>query len=310
MAAALLLVGTYVAWVASVRPSDITIDTRANRSTSGPFALITGKSRGRFDYRAGFLLNTEDGSATRVSSYADWFIHYTRDGRSALIPAADSNLNPTNVLIYRKGVKEPIDTGLTISPSGYFLSDDGGRLATLSREDVLSVYDVAQKRSLVSVKLPESAYMRAFFVSPDVVRLYLNTHEGMKIGEIDARAGGFRETGTVATNPGVLIYPDSSVTHMLVRPEARADIVTLNDARTGALITTLASGTHVRTSRFLRDGRIAIVDGPESATVLHISAPAAFSSTTFRSVRANRRSLSETTVCASCCLPSRPSAMH
>jgi ABC-type transport system involved in multi-copper enzyme maturation permease subunit len=271
MAAALLIVGTYVWWVASVSPSDITVDMRANRSTSGPFALITGKSRGRGDYRAGFLLNTDDGSVTRVSSFAVWFVHYTRDGRSALIPQADFNMHPANLFIYRKGVKEPIDTGLTIPLGDYFASDDGGRLATLSREDVLSVYDVAQKRSLVSVKLPQSMYVRAFFVSPDVVRLYLDTREGMKIGEIDARAGGgFRETGTVATNTAALIYPDSSVTHMLVRPVRGADVVTLNDARTGALITTLASGTHVKTARFLRDGRIAIVDGPESATVLHI----------------------------------------
>jgi hypothetical protein len=57
---------------------------------------------------------------------------------------------------------------------------------------------------------------------------------------------------------------------MLVRPQRGADVVTQNDARTGALITTLASGTHVKAARFLRDGRIVIVDGPQSATVLHI----------------------------------------
>jgi ABC-type uncharacterized transport system permease subunit len=270
MAVALLLAAAYVAWVVSVSPGDITIDIRANRSTSGPFALITGKSRGRFDYRAGFLLNTDDGSMTRVSSYAEWLVHYTRDGRSVVLPLADSNLYPANVLIYRKGVKEPIDTGLTIPTGDYFVSDDGGRIATLSREDVLSVYDVAQKRSLVSVKLPPSASVRAFFVSPDVVRLYLSTPEGIRIGEIDARAGGFRDTGIVALKTFAQISADSSAAHILVRPVRGADVVTLNDARTGALITTLASGTHAKTARFLRDGRIAIIDGPASATVLHI----------------------------------------
>lgn len=271
MAAALFVVGMYIAWVVSVRPADISVAMRANRSTSGSFVLITGRSRGHGDYRAGFLLDIGDGSATRVSSYADWFVHYTRDGRSALIPVSDSKMHRGNVLIYRKGAKKPIDTGLTVSfPGDYFVSDDGGRLATLSREEVLSIYDVAQKRSLVSVKLPQAIDVYAFFVSPDVVRLYLDTREGIKIGEIDARAGGFRETGNVATNTFALMYPDASVTHMLVRPGRGAGLVTLNDARTGALITTLVSGTHVKTARFLRDGRIAIVDGPESATMLHI----------------------------------------
>jgi hypothetical protein len=91
----------------------------------------------------------------------------------------------------------------------------------------------------------------------------------MKIVELDVRARGLRETGSLSTAT-FRIYPDAPAAHMLVRPERGADVVTINDARTGALITTLASGTRVKTARFLRDGRIAIVDGPESATVLHI----------------------------------------
>lgn len=270
MAAALLIVAGYVAWVVSVKPSDISIDFRANGSTSGPFAVITGKSRGRADYRAGFLLNTEDDSVTRVSSFADWFVRYTRDGRSALIPVADSNTHTGEVLLYRKGAKKPIDTGLTIPIGSYFVSDDGGRLATISGSSILSVYDVAQERSLASVKLPPSTYVRVFFVSPDVLRIYLNTVEGMKIVELDVRTRGLRETGVVATKSNALIYPDSSAEHMLVRPAGGADTLTLNDARTGMLITTLTSGTNVKAALFLRDGRIVIVEGPESATVLHI----------------------------------------
>ena len=270
MAVALLIVAGYVAWVVSVKPGDITVDFRANRSTGGPFAVITGKTPGRGDYRAGFLLNTEDGTVTRVSSYADWFVRYTRDGRSAVIPIAESNMHPANLLIYRKGMREPIDSGLSypLGGGGFSVSDDGGRLATISREGVLSIYDVAQKRSLASVKLPASKYVSAFFLSPDVLRLYLNNGAGTTIGEVDVRSTGLRETGFVATKTYTLLYPDSSVSRMLVRPER--GVVTLNDARTGALITTLVSGTQVQTARFLRDGRIAVVDGPQSAAVLHI----------------------------------------
>jgi hypothetical protein len=58
---------------------------------------------------------------------------------------------------------------------------------------------------------------------------------------------------------------------MLVRG-VRSDILTLNDARTGATIKTLSTGALIKAARYLRDGRIALVDGPNSATVLHILA--------------------------------------
>ncbi|HEX9460279.1 MAG TPA: hypothetical protein VGA84_14095 [Thermoanaerobaculia bacterium] len=268
MAAALLLAAGYVGWVLSVKPSDLSIGFHVTRSTSGPFAVITGRSPGRGDYRAGFLLNTDDGSSVRIPSLSEWAVRYTRDGRSAIVPRMEGGV--ANVWIYRSGSKKPIDTGLTVEPLGLFVSDDGGRIATISRANILSVYDVAQKRSLASVMLPEARYIDAFFVSPDVVRLCLNTEKAMKIMELDVRARGLRQTGSLATATFAVIYPDAPAAHMLVRPERGADVVTLNDARTGALITTLAGSTRVKTARFLRDGRIAIVDGPESATVLHI----------------------------------------
>jgi hypothetical protein len=268
MAAALLIAAGYVGWVLSVKPSDISIDVRATGSTSGPFVVISGRSPGRADYHAGFLLNADDGSSVRIGNLSAWGALYTRDGRSVVVPRMDGGV--ANVWIYRRGLKDPIDTGLTFEPFGLFASDDGGRIASISRGNILSVYDVAQKRSLASVMLPESGYMRAFFVSPDVVRLYLNTKKELKILELDVRARGLRETGSLATATFAVIYPDVQAAHMLVMSERGADVVTLNDARTGALITTLVSGTHVKTAWFLRDGRIAIVDGPESATVLHI----------------------------------------
>src|SRR3954451_4574934 len=61
MAVALLIGAAYVAWIVSVKPSELTEDVRATRSASSSFAVISGKSKGRSDYRATFLLNTEDG---------------------------------------------------------------------------------------------------------------------------------------------------------------------------------------------------------------------------------------------------------
>ena len=113
--------------------------------------------------------------------------------------------------------------------------------------------------------------MRAFFVTNDVVRLYLNVREGMKIMELDVRARGLRETGFIPSAERRSVLSRSSAAHMLMRA-THGDMLTLNDARTGAPIRTLATGTQLKTARYLRDGRIAFIDGPDSAAVLHILA--------------------------------------
>jgi ABC-type transport system involved in multi-copper enzyme maturation permease subunit len=268
MAVALLIAAAYVVWVISVKPGDLTGDIRASRSTSGPFAVITGTAKGRSDYRGAFLLNTDDGSTWRVDQSAVWSARYTRDGRRAVVPRRAGRA--VELLIYTRGNAAPVDTGLTVDNGEYIVSDDGGRIATISQARILSVYDVATKRSLASVRLPDS-FVRASFVTPDVVRAYLNVAGGMKIVELDARSRGLRETGFVASPKFVIFYLDPSAAYMLVR-RSREDLLTLNDARTGAATRTLTNGTHIKTARYLRDGRIAIVDGSDSATVLHILA--------------------------------------
>jgi hypothetical protein len=269
MAIALLIAAAFVAWVVSVKPSDLTGHIRASRSTSGPFAAITGTAKGRSDYRAAFLLNTDDGSTWRVDSWAVSSARYTRDGRSAVVPRRAGSA--IELLIYTRGKAEPVDTGLTITDGEYIVSDDGGRIATISSARILSIYDATTKRSLASVRLPDATLVRGSFITPDVVRLYLTVPAGMKIVELDARSRVLQDTGFVAAPNFLMVYADSSAAHMLVR-QSHEDRLTLNDARTGAAIRTLTNGTQLKAARYLRDDRIAIVDGPDSAAVLHILA--------------------------------------
>jgi hypothetical protein len=266
IAVALLIAAAFVAWVVSVKPSDLTGQIHAMRSTNGPFAIVTGTSKGRSDYRGAFLLNTADGATWRVEPWAEWATRYTRDGRSAVVPRRSGS--GAEAFIYTRGKTEPAATGLTMAGGEYFVSDDGGRIATITRPSNLSVYDVATKRSLVSVRLPDSTYNREFFVTPDLIRVYLNVPDGVKIMELDVPSRALRETGFIAS-PNFRSSFDPSGAHMLVR-RSRENLLTLIDARTGASIKTIISGTHVKDADFLRDGRIAVVDGPDSATVLHI----------------------------------------
>ncbi|MGA8808907.1 MAG: hypothetical protein WB973_13605 [Thermoanaerobaculia bacterium] len=269
MAVALLIAAAYVAWVVSVKPGDLTGHIQASHSTSGPLMVITGNAKGRFDYRGAFLINSEDGSTWRVESRSEWIVRYTRNGRSAVLQRRA--VNGFEVLIYSRGKGEPVDTGLTMTSGYYFVSDDGDRIATVSPWHILSVYDVATKRSLVSVRLPDSTYIREFFVTPDLIRMYLNVQDGVKIMELDVPSRALRETGFIASPKLVIFYSDPSGSQMLVR-RSREDVVTLNDARTGSAIRTLTTGTPFKDAHYLRDGRIALVDGPDSATVLHVLA--------------------------------------
>jgi ABC-type transport system involved in multi-copper enzyme maturation permease subunit len=267
MAVALLIVAAYVAWVVSAKLPDLGRDVRAIGAAGGPFAVVTGNAEGRGDYRAGFLVNMDDGSTMRIDPRVEGSVQFTRDGRSAIVPRPQRNF--ADLLVYKNGSREPIDTGLTVSSGAFLASDDGGRIATISKPGTLSVYDVAQKRSLASVLLPETRSVRGFFVSPDVVRLYMNTGAGFQIAEFDVRTRGLRQTGSIASTAYVFNSVDASASRMLVR-KFREDVVTLNDARSGAVIATLQNGTHSKMMHFLRDGRIVIVDGPDSAAVLHI----------------------------------------
>lgn len=266
MAVSLLIAAAYVAWVVSVKPADLTEHVRATRSTSGPLAVVVGSAKGRDNYHAAFLVNTADGTATRVDPWAEWLVRYTRNGRGAVIPHRSSDV--VNLLFYTLGKQDPVDTGLTIEAGDFIVSDDGSRIATISRENTLSVYDVAQKRSLVSVRLSDAKYRRAFFVTPDVVRLYV-TSPGLRIEELDIRSRTLRQTGSVPSQKFMMALPDPSATHMLVHA-FHGDTLTLNDAQTGAVIRTLGPAAQFMDARYLRDGRIALVDGPDSAAVLHI----------------------------------------
>ena len=85
MAIALLASAAFVAWIVSVKPRDLTSEIVGERAASGPFAALSGKAKGHFDYHASFLLNTEDGKTLRIAS-KPWSVGFSRDGGTAVGP--------------------------------------------------------------------------------------------------------------------------------------------------------------------------------------------------------------------------------
>jgi hypothetical protein len=268
MATALLIAAGFVAWVVSVKPSDLTRSVVASHSASGSFVTIAGKTPSRGDYTAAWVMNLDDGRNIRIDARSSWGVQYTRDGRSVFWPLFDRN---AELRRFTRGDAKPADTGLTTQGNFIFLSDDGGRIATVNHE-ILSVYDVAQKRSLVSARMPLARMARGTFLSPDHFRLYAQTQSELKIFELDVPARALRETGSISSATAVLISLDPTGSRMVAH-ELRSNTVTLNNARTGAVIKTLLQGSNVSSARSLRDGRITIVDAPRNELVLHLFAP-------------------------------------
>ncbi len=267
MAVVLVLATAYVAWVVSARLSDLNGQLSATHSPSGPLAIVGGTAKARADYRTAFLINTETGDTTRLDSRAVWTAIYARDGRSVVVPRIEGNV--AQLQIYRAGARDPVDTGLSLTAGEFFPSDDGGRIATFTSPRVLSVYEIATKRSLVSARIPGTRFGRAFFLTPDVVRVYNQMDDGLQILELDVRTHRLQQTGAIASATFIQIFLDPTAAHMLVRP-ARTDNLTLNDARTGMVIRQLSIGSPAGAMRFLRDGRIALVVGPHASPRLDI----------------------------------------
>ncbi len=267
MAVALLLAAGFVWWVVSAKPADIT-DAAVSHSPGTAFVTIAGKTANRGDYTTAWLMNIDDGRNIRIDAQSAWGVHYMRDGRSALWRVLVGNV--AELRRYTVGDAAPIDTGLTVWGDFVFPSDDGGRIATVN-QGILSIYDVATRRSLVSTRIPQTKQARGLFVTPDLFRIYVQADASIRIFELDVRARALRETGAISSPKYDFLSLDPTATRMVVRP-AQSSVVTLNDARTGTVIRTLLTGSRASVSRCLRDGRIVIVDSTPEGTVLHLFA--------------------------------------
>ncbi|MEA2237885.1 MAG: hypothetical protein QOC81_2609 [Thermoanaerobaculia bacterium] len=268
MAGALLLAAGYVVWVTSAQPADITRDVIVSHAAGTPFVTVAGKTASRGDYTSAWLMNTEDGRNIRIDAHSSWGVNYTRDGRSALWHVVYGNT--AELRRYTRGDAGPIDTGLTVWGDYIFPSDDGSRIATVNH-GLLSIYDVTQKRSMASVRIADGKYARGLFITPDLFRLYLQTESALQVFELDVPAKVLRATGTIPP-PFVFLSLDPAASRMVVRM-SRSNVVTLNDARTGAVIRTLLTGTDVSIARYLRDGRIIVTDTAQGTNVMHVFAP-------------------------------------
>ncbi|MEA2164166.1 MAG: hypothetical protein QOK37_2293 [Thermoanaerobaculia bacterium] len=273
MAVALTIAAGFTAWVVSAKPADLTAKANAAYSSGGSFLTLFGEARNRGDYDAAFLVDVRDGARWSIDPRSNGDVHFTRNGESVVVPRVEGSSR--NLVIYRHGVAKPLETGLTISPSDrFFVSDDGNRIATIGNE-VISIYDVSQKKSLLSVRGAGDVHgiYRGCFVSPDLFRLHVQGRDGLSIYELDLRARRMTATGAIASSRFVGFSLDPAGSRMLVRRDD-ADGLTLCDARTGAPIRSVAASSQtILMQRFLRDGRMILVESRGTKMILHLLSP-------------------------------------
>lgn len=262
MAAILVVFGAFVAWVVAATPGDIVSNSIGTQSQTGPWAFVSGTARHRYDYRAAFLYNTQDGSHVRVNAVGDYA--FSGDGKVAAWSKATLKRLE---LCYRRLPDGPVmETGINTAGSSVLLSNDGSRAAIVG--GMLAVYDLPNDRLLGSARVssPDDRIEHFFFTSPDAIRMYRRkrtavgrTSEPVRILEYDIAHKTMRETGSFIAGQAWLYTISADGSRLIVYGGGVPLVV--RDASTGAALLTLQpSSGELRTAQFLHDGRIAATE--------------------------------------------------
>jgi ABC-type transport system involved in multi-copper enzyme maturation permease subunit len=272
---AILIGGAFVWWVVSVRPGDLIAEAWVQESV-GPWSYFAGGARNRGDYRAAFLYNIDNGQFLRLPADQMWVapVLFSNDGRVAVLMNRARDFS-REVLVAHLDSKRPrpIATGIISDPYAEQLSPDGSRLALIDRGGILTIYDLASRRSLGSTRAPAGPNwaMSLAFVSSDTLRIYVRDQQNARFGifEYSLATKTLRETGQFATARYAMLRFTGDQTRALIRSQ-RGDLLEVRDARSGAILTTVAphSGARFGNAMFLGDGRIVASEiGTNSAMV-------------------------------------------
>lgn len=282
LAVVLVVVGVYTAWVFAADVDDLREDVDGIQSSSGQWAAIGGTSPFRSDFYSMFLVDLAHGTSIRFPSARFSGPSFTRNGDAAFSEAARSGFrgrSMNDVVVHRFGRdQEPVHTGIT-DGGNVVVSDDLNRLAVVGHKTV-AIHEIDSKRLVASAALPAQAtsrYTRAFFVTPDVLRIVSSRRENegrgpsifhVTIMELNAATRKLTETGTWSTTAVSLSFRASGDGSILLANrfgDVDGPRTLLLDGRTAAVRAVLdAPSGGYWAMRILADGRIAVVSsGPE-----------------------------------------------
>ncbi len=282
----LAIAGAFVGWVVTPAPADLR-EPRVFQATRGSWAMITGEARHRGDYRAWFLYDVATGKSIRLrrtTLFRDlWF---SRDGKTFGYFQSEAPDAPFELVLMPLGnVSKPIETGLTFRNGGrYAFDDSNARLVFFDGGQIASVYDVPSRKSIVTVRMPEQGTMRAFFLNPDLVRIYVESNpvssdefgeRSLTAYELDVRTRTLRRLAvykTTARRMSIAVSPDGS--RLLLAKRENENHAYLMDSRTLERTGEIPSTGFARMT-FLADGSVGALSviEPANEIVLDIYGP-------------------------------------
>lgn len=271
------IAGAFVWWVFSATPQDLTTIYAQEQSSRGGAAIVVGQARNRADYHAAFLIDPATGTFERIHP-SDWYYaDFVARGTKLLEIVRSTKSGSADVFLRDARPDAPrFDPRITVAArwdSKVAVSDDARQMAVIDGGS-LSVYDLASRRSMGTVQIPqELGRLHAmFFPLPNVVRLYLLPQQGACVGcvpqdkprpisilEFDASTRKLARTGgTQATGRYARLGVSSDGTRMVVRT---GDTMSFHDARSGLALPSpaIAPGQNLGyATTFLQDGGVAV----------------------------------------------------
>jgi hypothetical protein len=271
-----LVVGAgFTAWIFAARPSDLIYPDIGQISSR--WFYMSGKVRGRLDYRPLFLVNGETGDSKRVLAVAGWS-DVSRDGSTIAFVTTTSlrRQGPFSLKTMSLADGRLIDPGIAASPrQRKVLSDDGRRIAVIDN-GILSVHDLQTRSIVASARLPHpatpNALYRMLFPSSSTVRIYevpprfdqsrLATIRALELDLVARRITITGEITREAQGFYLVANDDASRVHIVNwNKNSEAADGSIVDGRTLAPVADL--GLKLRpywTTLFLSDGRIAALE--------------------------------------------------
>ena len=268
LAIVLAIGGAYSAWVVHVGPGDL-VKGDVVQAEQGSWGFLFGRANHRMDYHALFAYDLASGEGVRVDGVQSWFSSgLSRDGRRmAYLKLEDytAGVGELYVMPLSSGAKAEATRISATRSSAYTFSDDSSRLAVMEPDGIVTAYDVASNRALVSAKLPAAAHnsRRCFFATPDLLRVYVTAPQfgsvkpeehTLDIYELDVRTRGLQHTGSYrSVTKSLQMTVSSDGNRGLLFDGDHAFII---DARTAQVIAPVPAGNLMHTT-LLADGSVA-----------------------------------------------------
>jgi hypothetical protein len=286
MAIVLAIGGAFTAWVVRVSPADLE-SADVSQPGQGTWSFVFGKAKHRMDYHALFAYDLATGDSVRIDGIRSWFSSgFSGNGKKIAyvkLPDFSAGVGELYLMSLQAGAKGeatriPVTRGVA-----YTFSDDASRIALIDSDGLTTVYDVASKNALVSAKVPVSStnMRRLFFVSPDLLRVYVQTPQygavkstafTVEIYEVNVVTRALAHTGTyrcMTKNFGIAVSSDGTRALTVEREDngpGRANVI---DARTGQLIAQ-APAEQLMHITLLADGSVATLTETAGEWVLKV----------------------------------------